>query len=28
MQAVADFKPFALETCSDSVWYFIGFHAE
>jgi len=28
MQAVACSKPTALETCSDSVWYFIGFNAE
>jgi len=26
--AVACSKPPALETCSDSVWYFIGFNAE
>jgi len=28
MQTVACSKPLALETCSDSLWYFIGFHAE
>jgi len=28
MQALACCKPPALETCSDSVWYFIGFNAE
>ena len=28
MQAVAGSKPFALETCSDTVCYLIGFNAE
>ena len=28
MQAVTCSKPFALETCSDNHWYFIGFNAE
>jgi len=27
MLAVACFKPPTLETCSDSIWYFIGFNA-